>query len=171
MLACRSCICLQICTKQSILPMSFAQQAIVTWPGQRGFADQWFLLSPGKGLLYSIAVACDLAQPSCYHKFAKGRQGVHPAMEICAWSKANMQAIEFAVCACHSSSPSVLDYMSKEMLVQPSQTPPIRSSAPHAHSCYPSASFIMAISFPDLSKAEGLKALNDHLAPCSYIDG
>ncbi|KAL3148989.1 hypothetical protein ABBQ32_001845 [Trebouxia sp. C0010 RCD-2024] len=29
----------------------------------------------------------------------------------------------------------------------------------------------MALSFPDLSKAEGLKALNDHLAPCSYIDG
>lgn len=30
---------------------------------------------------------------------------------------------------------------------------------------------IMAVSFPDLSKAEGLKALNDHLAPYSYIDG
>ncbi|KAL0055242.1 hypothetical protein WJX82_009291 [Trebouxia sp. C0006] len=29
----------------------------------------------------------------------------------------------------------------------------------------------MAVSFPDLSKAEGLKALNDHLAPYSYIDG
>ncbi|KAL3133394.1 hypothetical protein ABBQ38_007262 [Trebouxia sp. C0009 RCD-2024] len=29
----------------------------------------------------------------------------------------------------------------------------------------------MALSFPDLSKAEGLKALNDHLAPRSYIDG
>jgi len=29
----------------------------------------------------------------------------------------------------------------------------------------------MTVSFPDLSKAEGLKALNDHLAPYSYIDG
>ena len=31
--------------------------------------------------------------------------------------------------------------------------------------------FNMTVSFPDLTKAEGLQALNDHLAPYSYIDG